>query len=155
MDAGQAWPLVNDNLAYDLVQDREDLAAVRVDALEIPSPCAIPVANHGINGTGFYFSLANGSVTQFMDDLGVNVEMAPLCRARRAHDLERLFGVKYEVTNENNAAFVPYGYQEETADEETSVIEESGYTQDPTLCPWDTDMTRIIRESDFAKLDRR
>ena len=43
--------------------------------LEIPSPMCNTGMNHGINGTDFYFSLANGSVTQFMDDLGVNVEM--------------------------------------------------------------------------------
>lgn len=154
VDAGQAWPLVNDSLATDLVQDREDLAAVRVDAIGDTLPMCNTGMNHGINGTDFYFSLANGSVTQFMDDLGVNVEMEHRYAGLDGRTiLERLFGVEYVVTNENNAAFVPYGYQEETAGEETSGDgKDTCYTDSDTL-PLGYGYDSIIRESDFAELD--
>jgi uncharacterized membrane protein YfhO len=73
--------------------------------------CNIPM-NHGINGTDFYFSLADGNVTRYMDDENVNVEMEH--RYSGVDDrtiLERLASVRYCITAKDASVFVPYGYE--------------------------------------------
>ena len=155
VDAGEAWDLINDDLATDLVTEQGDLSAVRVDALGDTLPMCNTGMNHGINGTDFYFSLANGYITQFMDDLGVNVEMEHRYAGLDGRTiLERLFGVRYCVANGNNTAYVPYGYIKETAEEENTTGEGQAtcYTASDFL-PLGFGYDTIIHESDFEAMD--
>jgi uncharacterized membrane protein YfhO len=154
VDAGKAWSLVDDNLATDLVRGQENLDTVRVDALGDTLPMCNTGMNHGINGTDFYFSLANGNITRFMDDLGVNVEMEHRYSGLDGRTiLERLFGVRYCVSDEGNMAFVPYGYKE---DENIHASENNSgfkcYTCNSAL-PLGYGYDSILSQSDFESLD--
>jgi uncharacterized membrane protein YfhO len=111
VEAGKGWSLIGDGLASDTVRGREDTAAARCDSLGDTLPMCNTSMNHGINGTDFYFSLADGNVTRFMDDENVNVEMEHRYSGLDGRTiLERLAAVRYCLADSDNSVYVPYGY---------------------------------------------
>ena len=147
VDEGEEWSLINDDLAIDLVKDKTDISTVRCDFPDHTLPMCNINMNHGINGTDFYFSLADGNVTRFMEDENVNVEMEHRYSGVDGRTiLERLASVKYCAVDEDSRAFVPYGYEYEKSMSGYELYTNQnalslGYTYDS-----------LMKESDYDKL---
>lgn len=63
-------------------------------------------------GTDFYFSVSNGNVNQFFDELGVCIRVEQMYDNLDGRTiLDRLAAVKYFVVKEGNEVFLPYSYQ--------------------------------------------
>lgn len=137
VDSGSAWNLIHDNLPSRELENMPDSEVVRYDSIGELEPMYNTAMNHGLNSTNFYFSLADGLVTRYFDDLNVNVEMEHRYKGLDERTmLERLAGVKYCVAGRESLAFMPYGYDKEVVDTDQFVIFENenalpiGYTYD-------------------------
>lgn len=63
-------------------------------------------------GTDFYFSVSNGNVNQFFDELGVCIRVEQMYDNLDGHTiLDRLASVKYFVVKKGNEVFLPYSYE--------------------------------------------
>lgn len=110
---GQAWELIHDNLPSRAIENMPDADQIRYDSLGELEPMYNTAMNHNLNGTDFYFSLADGNITRFFDELLVNVEMEHRYKGVDERTiLERLAGVKYCIADGDSIDFVPYGYNE-------------------------------------------
>lgn len=137
VEEGKPWRLIHDDLPSREICKMPDAERVRYDSLGDLEPMYNTAMNHGLNGTNFYFSLADGNITRYFDDLGVNVEMEHRYKGVDGRTiLERLAGVKYCIAGKDAQAFVPYGYEKEIAvtDDYTMYVNENtlplGYTYD-------------------------
>ena len=137
VESGNAWNLVHDNLPSRELENMPDSMVVRYDSIGELEPMYNTAMNHGLNSTNFYFSLADGTITRYFDDLNVNVEMEHRYKGVDERTmLERLAGVKYCIAGRESLAFVPYGYDKEIVNRDQFVIFENenalpiGYTYD-------------------------
>lgn len=140
VDRGQAWKLIHDDLPSRAIENMPDAAQVRYDSLGDLEPMYNTAMNHNLQGTDFYFSLADGNITRFFDELSVNVEMEHRYRGVDERTiLERLFGIKYCIVGEKSHDFVPYGYDKKVAVSDQYTVYENenaigiGYTYDSYL----------------------
>ena len=137
VDSKKAWNLIHDNLPSRELEVLPDSAEVRYDSIGNLEPMYNTAMNHNLNGTNFYFSLADGTITRYFDDLNVNVEMEHRYKGVDERTiLERLASVKYCIAGKESLAFVPYGYNKEIAATDQYVVYENenalpiGYTYD-------------------------
>ena len=137
VDSGKAWTLIHDNLPSRELEAMPDSAEVRYDSIGNLEPMYNTAMNHNLNSTNFYFSLADGTITRYFDDLNVNVEMEHRYKGVDERTiLERLAGVKYCIAGKESLVFVPYGYHKEIAVTEQYTVYENtnalpiGYTYD-------------------------
>lgn len=159
VDAGQAWKLLDENTTADAAKNLKDIETVRCDFMDDVLPmCNIPM-NHGINGTDFYFSLADGNVTRYMDDENVNVEMEH--RYSGVDDrtmLERLASVRYCITAKDASVFVPYGYeryeisQAGTDQKKDGTLADYDVYENKNSLPLGYSYDSIMKKSDYDKL---
>lgn len=137
VDTGKAWSSIHDDLPSRSIEKLSDSRKVRYDSIGIIEPMYNTAMNHNINGTNFYFSLANGTITRFFDALNVNVEMEHRYKGVDERTiLERLAGVKYCISGKDSLEFVPYGYNKIVSETAEYVLFENenalslGYTYD-------------------------
>ena len=143
VERGKAWNLVHDNLPSRELENFSDSDVVRYDSLGNLEPMYNTAMNHDLNSTDFYFSLADGTITRYFDELNVNVEMEHRYKGVDERTiLERLAGVKYCIAGNDSAVFVPYGYNDKIVETENYAIYENknalslGYTYD-TYFPYE------------------
>lgn len=111
VDRGRAWGAIHDDLPSRAIEDMPDASTVRYDSLENLEPMYNTAMNHDLNGTDFYFSLADGNITRYFDELNVNVELEQRYKGVDQRTiLERLAGVRYCIAGKSSEDFVPYGY---------------------------------------------
>lgn len=153
VDRGQAWKSIHDDLPSREIENMPDSDFVRYDSLGKLEPMYNTAMNHNLNGTDFYFSLANGSITRFFDELNVNVEMEHRYNGVDERTiLERLAGVKYCVVGEDSVDFVPYGYDETVISADNYMIYENkdalgiGYTYDSYMSQEEYNKLPAIRK---------
>lgn len=126
VDSGQAWNLIHDDLPSREIEKMPDAKIVRYDSLGELEPMYNTAMNHGINGTDFYFSLANGSITRYFDELLVNVEMEHRYKGVDERTiLEYLSGVKYCIAGEESYDFIPYGYNKKIVEKDNYIVYEN------------------------------
>lgn len=137
VEKGKAWTLIHDNLPSRELEEMTDRAVVRYDSIGDLEPMYNTAMNHGLNSTNFYFSLADGTITRYFDELNVNVEMEHRYKGVDERTiLERLAGVRYCIAGKDSLAFMPYGYEKEIVSNDEYVICENentlpiGYTYD-------------------------
>lgn len=137
VDKGKAWAFIHDKLPSRELEAISDHTVVRYDSIGDLEPMYNTAMNHGLNSTNFYFSLADGTITRYFDDLNVNVEMEHRYKGVDERTiLERLAGVKYCIAGKKSLAFMPYGYNKEIVSTDEYVIRENenalpvGYTYD-------------------------
>lgn len=153
VDSGRAWNLIHDNLPSRELENMPDSAVVRYDSIGELEPMYNTAMNHGLNSTNFYFSLADGTITRYFDDLNVNVEMEHRYKGVDERTmLERLAGVKYCIAGKESLVFVPYGYDKEIVDTEQFVIFENenalpiGYTYDSYMASEEYEKLPAVRK---------
>ncbi len=126
VDSGRAWNLIHDNLPCRNLEEMQDHEIVRYDSIGKLEPMYNTAMNHKLNGTNFYFSLADGTITRYFDDLNVNVEMEHRYKGMDERTiLERLSGVKYCISDINSLLFLPYGYDKTVFSTNEYVINEN------------------------------
>lgn len=101
----------------------------------------------GTNSTAYYFSVANGSISQFLDEMYLNTPWEQHyenldCRTI----LDRLAAVKYFVVPKDNECYLPYGYDTKTGTSEKSGKGYAAYGSDNVLPLGYTYDTYISRE---------
>lgn len=135
LDSGSAWNLIHDNLPSRELENMPDSIMTRYDSIGDLEPMYNTAMNHRLNGTNFYFSLADGTITRYFDSLNVNVEMEHRYKGLDERTiLERLAGVKYCISGTDSLAFMPYGYNKTIVATDEYVINENdnslpiGYT---------------------------
>lgn len=140
VEQGKGWKLVHDDLPSRTLEEMEDSSIVRYDSIGDLEPMYNTAMNHGLNSTNFYFSLADGMITRYFDELNVNVEMEHRYKGVDERTiLERLSGVKYCITGHDTEVFVPYGYDKKVTETDTYTVYENenalpiGYTYDSYL----------------------
>lgn len=153
VDSGRAWNLIHDNLPSRELENLSDSTVVRYDSIGELEPMYNTAMNHGLNSTNFYFSLADGTITRYFDDLNVNVEMEHRYKGVDERTmLERLAGVKYCIAGKESLAFVPYGYDKEIVNTEQFVIFENenvlpiGYTYDSYMTSEEYEKLPAVRK---------
>ena len=153
VDRGQAWAMIHDDLPSRSIENMADADSVRYDSLGTLEPMYNTAMNHNLNGTDFYFSLADGNVTRFFDELFVNVEMEHRYNGVDERTiLERLAGVKYCIVGQESVDFVPYGYDETvvSADNYTVYAKQDAlgisYTYDSYLSQEEYDELSAVRK---------
>lgn len=153
VDRGRAWNSIHDNLPSRELEAMPDSAEVRYDSIGDLEPMYNTAMNHDLNGTNFYFSLADGTITRYFDDLNVNVEMEHRYKGVDERTiLERLAGVKYCIAGKESLAFVPYGYNKEvvSADQYTVFENENtlpiGYTYDSYMLSEEYEELSAVRK---------
>ena len=158
IDAGQTWKLLDENTAAGAVKNLKDIETVRCDFMDDILPMCNITMNHGINGTDFYFSLADGNVTRYMDDENVNVEMEH--RYSGVDDrtmLERLASVRYCITAKDASVFVPYGYerfeisQAGTDQKKDGTLADYDVYENKNSLPLGYSYDSIMKKSDYDK----
>lgn len=137
VDQGQAWNLIHDDLPSRSISELEGEDTNRYDSLGSLEPMYNTAMNHDLNGTDFYFSLADGTITRYFDSLLVNVEMEHRYNGVDERTiLERLAGVRYCIAGNDSLSFIPYGYDKKVWSADTYAIYENenalpiGYTYD-------------------------
>ncbi|EET60951.1 bacterial membrane protein YfhO [Marvinbryantia formatexigens DSM 14469] len=78
-------------------------------------------------GTDFYFSVSNGNVNRFFDELGVCIRVEQMYDNLDGRTiLDRLAAVKYFVVKEGKEAFLPYSYDTKAGGNGKYAVYESG-----------------------------
>ena len=153
VDNGTAWKYIHDDLPSRSIENMADADIVRYDSLGTLEPMYNTAMNHNLNGTDFYFSLADGNITRFFDELYVNVEMEHRYKGVDERTiLERLAGVKYCIVGEKSVDFVPYGYDEAVVSTDQYTVYENkdalgiSYTYDSYLPQEEYDELPAVRK---------
>lgn len=153
VDSKKAWNLIHDNLPSRELEAMSDSAEVRYDSIGNLEPMYNTAMNHNLNGTNFYFSLADGTITRYFDDLNVNVEMEHRYKGVDERTiLERLASVKYCIAGKESLVFVPYGYNKEIAVTDQYVVYENenalpiGYTYDSYMTSEEYEKLSVARK---------
>lgn len=91
----------------------------------------------GTNSTSYYFSVANGNISRFFDEMYLNTPWDYHYSSLDGRTiLDRLASVKYFAVKRNGYGYIPYGYDEEAASTKKYRIYEDedslplGYTYD-------------------------
>lgn len=91
----------------------------------------------GTNSTSYYFSVANGNISRFFDEMYLNTPWDYHYSSLDGRTiLDRLASVKYFAVKKNGYGYIPYGYDEEAASTKKYRIYEDedslplGYTYD-------------------------
>ena len=107
----------------------------------------------GTNSTAYYFSLANGSISQFFNEMYLNTPWEQHYENLDSRTiLDRLAAVKYFVISGNNYKYLPYGYNREKGSAGKGNKECRAYTGDSTL-PLGYTYDSYIPRSEYEKMD--
>lgn len=106
----------------------------------------------GLNGTSYYFSLASNAVSQFQDDMNMNVyEEFQYGGLDGRSILERLAAVKYVTIRKGAEAYLPYGYTELKAQAEKDGQQFLAY-ENPNALPLGYTYDTYISQTDYEKM---
>lgn len=114
VNAGTGYSSIYRSTASENLCDTEafgDAENVRYDSLEYLEPMDNTAMMLDLNSTDFYFSLPDGNINRFQDDLWLNVEEMHRYRGvDQRLPLEWLLGVRYVIASDETKAYLPTGY---------------------------------------------
>lgn len=96
------------------IKDLEDSSSSRYDQYKTGS-YVNSAMYMGTNSTSYYFSVANGSISRFFDEMYLNTPWDYHYSSLDGRTiLDRLASVKYFAIKKNGYGYIPYGYDTET-----------------------------------------
>ena len=105
----------------------------------------------GTNSTAYYFSLANGNISKFFNDMYLNTPWEQQYQNLDGRTiLDSLAAVKYFVVNSRDWKYLPYGYDVRKA------VAQSGTTEvyeNKNALPIGYTYDRYISEAEYEKMD--
>lgn len=114
VNAGTGYSSIYASTASEDLCDPEtapDAGTVRYDSLEYLEPMDNTAMMLGLNSTDFYFSLPDGNINRFQDDLWLNIEEMHRYRGvDQRTPLEWLLGVRYVISPDETKAYLPTGF---------------------------------------------
>lgn len=95
------------------IKDLEDSSSSRYDQYKTGS-YVNSAMYMGTNSTSYYFSVANGSISRFFDEMYLNTPWDYHYSSLDGRTiLDRLASVKYFAIRKNGYGYIPYGYDTE------------------------------------------
>lgn len=122
--AGTAWQQLHQSPAA-AVTALPDIGTVRFDTADFGFARVRPNAamQYDVNGTAFYYSVANASTASFLADNEANVYTDYIYNDLDGRAwLETMLGVRYVVVDSGNTAALPWGYDTLVADDGTCAV---------------------------------
>lgn len=116
VDSGQPYKKLTTNLPSDMVEEQNDKVVSRYDQIG-SNKCDNTAMQNGLYGTDFYFSLNNGYISQYLDEMYLNIGIEDTYTNLDGRTImSALASVKYFILPDNLKAYLPYLYKEKSID---------------------------------------
>lgn len=123
IDLGQSYSKLTSNLPSDLVKQQKDKAIYRYDQIgssKIDNTCM----QNNLYGTDFYFSLNNGYISEYLDEMYLNIGIEDTYTNLDGRMiLDTLASVKYFIIPRSLSSYLPYNYTKKLSTLELENVE--------------------------------
>ncbi|MDO5292540.1 MAG: YfhO family protein [bacterium] len=137
VDQGQAYKKLTTNLASQLVKEQKETPIGRYDQMNTTKIDNTAMQNN-LYGTGFYFSLNNGYISQYLDEMYLNIGIEHTYNNLDGRAiLDTLASVKHFVIPTNMEKYLPYNYNKKKIS--SIELEDVSKVDSPTGLPLSAD----------------
>lgn len=150
-ERSQAMTILEDEAPGKMLEELPENPIYRYDTAaiangEVKRNSSIPLAK---NGTAYYFSTSNGTISQFMKEMYIKYSMeASYDNLDRRSYLDAIAAVKYVIIPNGKEKYLPYGYDRQLIKKGAYTV----YTSDNAL-PFGYTSNKYISEDTYEKLD--
>ena len=149
---GEALSMLTKDAAGSLVKNHAKDTTYRYESLQ-SEEWKNTAMQLGINGTSYYFSLANSSISDFFSEMYLNTPWEQHYENLDGRTiLDRLASVKYFVISGDNFRYLSYGYNKEKGSAGKGKSECRAYENENAL-PLGYTYDSYIPESEYEKMD--